>query len=68
MVPNDIAAVLELLKEYAEYEKLSDYCTATEERFDAALFGDDSVVQGLVALHSDTLAGARQRRIAGALP
>ena len=57
MEPNDIAGVLELLKEFADYEKLSDYCTATEERFHAALFGNYSAVQGLVAFRGNALAG-----------
>jgi len=55
--PDDIADVLVLLREFAEYEKLSEYCTATEERFRTALFGDDAVVRGLVAVAGEALAG-----------
>lgn len=57
MEPGDIAGVLELLREFAEYEKLSEYCTATAERFHVALFGDAPVAQGLVAHSGDVLAG-----------
>ena len=57
MEPGDIPGVLELLKEFAEYEKLSEYCTATAERFQAAMFGADAMVEGLVALSGDMLAG-----------
>lgn len=57
MMPGDIAGVLELLDEFAEYEKLSEYCTATAERFHNALFGVDAIVNGLVAHSGDVLAG-----------
>lgn len=57
MEPGDIAGVLELLREFAEYEKLSEYCTVTAERFQAALFGDDSFVNGVVAINSGSIAG-----------
>ena len=57
MEPGDIAEVLALLRNFAEYEKLSEYCTATADRFRVALFGDGAVVQGLVAHSGDVLAG-----------
>lgn len=57
MEPEDIPGVLELLREFAEYEKLSEYCTATDARFHQALFGETPVVDGLVATSGETLAG-----------
>jgi ribosomal protein S18 acetylase RimI-like enzyme len=49
MLPSDVDRVLDLLREFAEFEKLSEYCTATPERFHAALFGANAFVSGLVA-------------------
>ncbi|MFT3742763.1 MAG: GNAT family N-acetyltransferase [Pyrinomonadaceae bacterium] len=57
MESRDVPGVLELLREFAEYEKLSQYCTATEERFQAALFGEGSFANGIVALSGDEIAG-----------
>ncbi len=37
------------MQEFAEYEKLSDYCTVTADRLNAAMFGDDAFVEGLIA-------------------
>jgi len=48
MLPVDLPAVMELLQEFAKFEQLSEYCTATEERFAAALFGESKIADGLV--------------------
>lgn len=53
----DLPEVLRLLSEFAAYENLSEYCTATEGRFAAALFEKGSVAEGLVCESSDTLVG-----------
>ena len=45
----DTAAVLELLREFAEYENLTQFLEVTPERIDAAFFRDGSTVEGLVA-------------------
>mgnify|MGYP003908876119 CR=1 FL=1 len=55
--PADLSAVIALMKEFAEYEDLSDYCTANEERLNLAMFGKDAFVEGLVAASEDTPAG-----------
>lgn len=55
LLPADIEQVLGLLREFAEFEKLSEYCTATPERFYAALFGEASIVSGLVAADAGTI-------------
>lgn len=57
MEARDLPNVLELLKEFAEYEKLSEYCTATEERFQTALFGSSAVADGIVAFDGEDMAG-----------
>ena len=53
----DVEAVLGLLSEFAEYEKLSDYLEVTEERIEQAFFADASVVEGLVAFVDEKVAG-----------
>ncbi len=57
MKPADLSAVIELLREFAAFEELSQYCTATEERFIAAIFGEDSFVEGLIFGSGQTIAG-----------
>ncbi|MEO6654657.1 MAG: GNAT family N-acetyltransferase [Pyrinomonadaceae bacterium] len=47
--PADLASVVSLMREFASFENLSDFCTVTVERLDAAMFGDDAVVEGLIA-------------------
>ena len=55
--PEDLSSVLELLRELAEYENLTEYCTVTEERLDIAMFGRDAVLEGLIAFDGDTAVG-----------
>lgn len=50
----DLPAVIGMLREFADFENLSDYCTATEERLYMAMFGDNAVVEGLIALDGET--------------
>lgn len=52
--PGDIPIVLTLLREFAAYENLGEYCTATEERLHSAIFRADPVVRGLVAFDGET--------------
>jgi len=49
----DVAQVVSLMREFAEYEDLSEYCTVTEERLNAGMFGDNAFVEGLIALNDD---------------
>lgn len=55
--PGDLAPVIDLIREFAAFEGLSEYCETTEERLTAALFGDGSVVEGLVAIDGDRVVG-----------
>ena len=57
ITPNDLPAVIELLREFADYEDLSDYCTVTEPRLLSAMFGDNAVVEGLIAIDVETPIG-----------
>lgn len=48
-----VAVVVSLMREFAAYEGLSDYCTVTEARLNTAMFGDDAIVEGLIAFVGD---------------
>lgn len=50
----DLASVVGLLREFAAFEDLSDYCTVTEERLSAAMFGESAVLEGLLATEGET--------------
>ena len=49
VTPDDLPAVVELIREFAAFENLSDWCAVTEERLRAAMFGETAVAEGLVA-------------------
>lgn len=53
-MPIDLPAIVDLLREFAAFEDLSEYCTVTEERLHKAMFDDNSVVEGLLAFDSET--------------
>jgi ribosomal protein S18 acetylase RimI-like enzyme len=57
MLPEDLPCVLALLREFAVYEGLNEYCTATENRLSLALFGEAAVAEGLIAFAGDTAIG-----------
>ncbi len=45
----DVASIFSLIKELAEYEKLSDQISTTESQLENTLFGDENFVEILVA-------------------
>lgn len=49
--PDEIPAIVRLMRDFAEFEKLGDYCEITEKRLFDVMFGDDAFVEGLVAFH-----------------
>ncbi len=53
----DISAIVELMREFAEFEKLSDSLEITEEKLKHALFGEDNFVQCIIAVHDETPIG-----------
>jgi ribosomal protein S18 acetylase RimI-like enzyme len=55
--PGDIEDVIALLREFAAFENLSDYCEITDEKLQAAMFGDKPVVEGLITFDGDTPIG-----------
>ncbi len=52
-VPNIIA----LLREFAEYENLSEFVEITEERLEIALFGEGKTAEAIVAFDDETPIG-----------
>lgn len=57
MKREDAASVISLMHEFAAFENLSEYCEVTEERLVVAMFGNDAVVEGLIANDGDKAIG-----------
>jgi GNAT superfamily N-acetyltransferase len=55
--PDDVPAILRLIRELAEYERALHEVKATEEQLRARLFGDDPRVHALIAEHEGRVAG-----------
>lgn len=53
---SDMPAVMGVLREFAEYEKLTEYCEITEEKLADAVFGKDAFVECILALDGEILA------------
>lgn len=51
--PDEIPAIVRLMRDFAEYENLGDYCEITEERLFTVMFGDEAFVEGLIAFHDN---------------
>jgi GNAT superfamily N-acetyltransferase len=54
---DDVPAILALVRELADYERLSHLVTATEEDFRTALFGPQPAAEAVLALEGDTPVG-----------
>lgn len=52
-VQSDIPQILAMIREFAEYVELSDYCEVTEERLQIALFGEMAVAEAIVAVKDE---------------
>lgn len=52
-VPENIPAVIELMREFAEFENLLEYLEVTEESLQKVIFGEDSFVKCLLAFDDD---------------
>ncbi|MBA4122599.1 MAG: GNAT family N-acetyltransferase [Acidobacteria bacterium] len=53
----DIPQIIALIREFAEFENLSDYCEVTEESLFDAIFGTNPCLEGLTALNDDESIG-----------
>jgi ribosomal protein S18 acetylase RimI-like enzyme len=49
----DVAAIVGLIKEFARFEDLSEFCEVTEDRLAAAMFGPEAFVNGLMAFDGE---------------
>ena len=50
----DLPDIVQMLRDFAEFEDLSRYCEVSEERLHAAMFASDGFVEGLIALDGST--------------
>jgi ribosomal protein S18 acetylase RimI-like enzyme len=53
----NIPQILALLREFAEYENLTEFCEATEEKLRIALFGEGKVAEAILALDGEQTIG-----------
>jgi GNAT superfamily N-acetyltransferase len=51
--PTEVPSIVRLMRDFAEYEDLAEYCEISEERLLDVMFGDDAFVEGLVAFHGE---------------
>ena len=51
--PDDVAGVVRLMRAFAEFERLLDYCEITVEKLENVLFGPGSFVESIVAFDDD---------------
>ena len=49
----DVAAILAMIRELAEYEHLTHLCTATAAQLEEELFGPDATAEALIAADGD---------------
>lgn len=54
---SDIPAIIDLMTEFAEYERLSEHLEITAERLSAAMFGPRAFVEGLISILDGRPAG-----------
>lgn len=57
MTREDISEVLGLIREFAAYENLLEYCEVDEERLDVALFSVGATAEALVARDGERMIG-----------
>ena len=53
----DLPAILELMREFAEYERLASYLEVTDAKLREVMFGGNAFVEGLIAISNDEKAG-----------
>ena len=50
---DDLGSIVDLMRSFAEYEDLAEYCTVTTERLHHAMFSDEGFVEGLIAFDDE---------------
>src|SRR5215218_10296156 len=53
----DVAAILEMIRELAEFEHLAHLCTATQAQLEKELFGEQPTAEALLATSGDQAVG-----------
>ena len=53
----EISVIVILLREFAEFENLSEFCEVTEEKLKDAMFGENAFVEGLITFDGETPIG-----------
>ena len=48
-----IPQIVEMIREFAEFENLSEFCEVTEENLREAMFGENPCVEGLMAFYAN---------------
>jgi ribosomal protein S18 acetylase RimI-like enzyme len=56
-MPNDVPQIIALVREFAEYENLSDFCEVTQERLSVALFGETKVAEAIILFEENVAIG-----------
>ncbi len=54
---DDIPAIAALIREFAEFENLTDWCEVTDNDLQTAIFGEKSFVRALIAMAGNRYAG-----------
>lgn len=49
----DVSSIISLMRDFAEFEKLTEFFEVTEESLYAAMFGETAFVEGLMAFDGD---------------
>ena len=49
----DVPQIIAMISEFAEFEKLSEFCEVTEESLTDAMFGESSCVEGLMTFEGE---------------
>jgi GNAT superfamily N-acetyltransferase len=53
----DVEHIVKMIREFAEFENLSEFCEVTEENLQEAMFGENPCVEGLIAFDDDNPIG-----------
>ncbi len=54
---NNVLPIIEMIREFAAFEELSEFCKVTEENLADALFGANACVEGLLAFAGEKPVG-----------
>ncbi|MDQ3799149.1 MAG: GNAT family N-acetyltransferase [Acidobacteriota bacterium] len=50
---DDVPQIIALIREFAEYENLLDFCEITEERLNTALFGETKIAEAIIVFSEE---------------